>query len=352
MDVGRYRREIDALDQQIIKLLNDRARLAQAIGRLKEQGHREAYDPARERQVLEHVAGVGEGPLPPEAIRSIYNEILSACRSLERPLSAAYLGPEATFTHEAAKRHFGSSAILVPAKSIDQVFLLTEKGEVDYGLVPVENSLEGAVSHTLDMFQDSELNICAEVTLNITHALLGRSPLKEIQRVYSHPQAIAQSRSWLSEHLAHAEIVEVASTARGAQLAAEEPGAGAVAPELAAELYGLDVLARNIEDSATNVTRFLIIGKQMSPRSGRDRTALLFAIRDRVGALHDALAIFLRHSINLSMIQSRPSRRRAWDYVFFVDLEGHPEDAPVKAAIDALSHECLFVKVLGAWPRE
>lgn len=352
MGLEKYRQEINELDRQIVTLLNQRAELAKKIGALKKVGEQQVYDPEREQQVLANVTEVNSGPLSDEAIRAIYTEVLSACRSLERPLRVAYLGPEATFTHEAAKKHFGSSAMLVPTKSIEQVFVKTEKGEVDYGVVPVENSLEGAVSHTLDMFLDSDLKICAEVTLEISQHLLSNNPLGGIHRIYSHPQAIAQCRNWLAERMPQAEIVEVASTARGAELAAQESGSAAIATELAADIYGLKVVERDIQDHLNNVTRFLVIGQQMGRRTGKNRTGLMFAIRDRVGALHDTLAMFRANNINLSMIQSRPSKRKAWDYYFFADLEGHPEDPNVAVALEELHRECLEVKVLGAWQRE
>lgn len=352
MSLEEYRRQIDALDRQIVALLNQRAELARRIGMLKGENRDAVYDAERERQVYANICAANSGPLPEGALKSIYAEIISASRALERPLKVAYLGPPATFTHEAAQRHFGTAVDFLACRSIAQVFAAAERGEAHYGVVPVENSLEGIVSHTLDLFVDSDLKICAEVALEINQHLMGRVKLEEVRRVYSHPQALAQARGWLAEHLPEAELTEAPSTVRGAELAAQDPAGAAVGPALAAQLYGLSILVPCIQDSSSNVTRFLVIGPEMSRRSGQDKTALMFSIKDRVGALHDALGIFKRHSINLTRIESRPSKRKAWDYIFFVDLEGHPEEQNVGQALQELAQECVYVKVLGAWPRE
>ncbi len=351
-ELHRLRERIDALDRQLVELLNARAAVSRRIGELKGHSGRPVLDEAREQQVLRRVAAANTGPLSTEMVLEIYRAILSTSRVLQRPIRVAYLGPAATFTHQAARRKFGGSAQYLPAASIGEVFLMSEKGEADYGVVPVENSTEGVVSHTLDMFMASEQKISAEVSLRIAHYLMSKTPLEGIRRVYSHPQALAQCRRWLGEHLPKVEVVEVTSTARAAEIARDEPGAGAVAPELAAEVYGLNILASHIEDMPTNTTRFLVIGQSMSAATGRDRTALMFCLQDRVGALHDALAVLKRQNINLSMIESRPSRTQLWDWVFFTELEGHPDDAAVAPALEALRRECSFVKVLGAWPAE
>ncbi|MCL4459566.1 MAG: prephenate dehydratase [Chloroflexi bacterium] len=352
MNLDELRQRIDDIDQQIVALLNARAELSLQIGAVKSDNEVNIYVPERERRVYDNVFQANQGPLSKEAIREIYGSILSASRALQRPLRVAYLGPAATFTHEAAKRRFGTAVEFLPARSIAEVFSETEKGESDYGVVPVENSIEGVVTHTLDMFVDSELKICAEVLLAVSHHLLGKGCLADIRKVCSHPQAIAQSRGWLQEHLPSVELVEVASTARAAEMAVLDPTIAAIGTESAADLYGLNILESHIEDSASNITRFLVIGRQMSQRSGDDRTAIMFSIRDRVGALHDTLEIFLKYGINLTKIESRPSKRKLWDYIFFVDLVGHPDDEHVAAALNELSRECVFVKVLGAWPQE
>lgn len=354
MTLQELRAEIDQLDRQIVELLNQRARLSQQVGlakrELAEPNQESAvYQPNREAEVYAHVAAVNTGPLPDSALLAIYREILSSSRALQRPLRVAYLGPVATFSYEAAKRHFGTATTLVPCRTIGEVFVETQKQTVDYGVVPIENSIEGAVSHTLDLLLDTDLLICAEIELPVTQNLLSRGTLEQIRRVYSHPQALAQCRRWLSEWLPRATQIETASTALAAQLA-QEPDTAAIAPEAASEAYGLPIVARRIEDVATNVTRFLVIGSHMSERSGCDRSAVSFAVDDRAGALQDALRWFAENAINLTHIVSRPSRRRLWEYVFFIELEGHPADEHVARALEGLKRSCSFVRVLGAWP--
>lgn len=352
MALEELRRKIDDVDARLVSLLNERATLSVEVGRVKAGDGTSTYAPERERGVFDHVLGLNGGPLSPEALRDIYRSILAGSRALQRPLQIAYFGPAGSFTHEAAQRRFGSVVNYLPARSIPEVFEATEKGHADYGVVPVENSTEGVVTHTLDVFVDSELKICAEIGLAISQHLLSNSTFEDIKRVYSHPQAIAQCRGWLAEHLPHAEVVEVGSTSRAAQMASGQASTAAIATETAAELYGLEVVARRIEDNAANFTRFLVIGPKMSQRSGCDKTSLLFSVRDRVGALHDVLDVFLRHSINLTKIESRPSKRKVWDYLFFVDFLGHPDDDLVATALREISEECVLVKVLGAWPVE
>jgi chorismate mutase/prephenate dehydratase len=354
MDLEAARERIDDIDRQVVELLNERAAIAERLAEIKRARGAPVYDPTRERAVQERVCALNTGPLTNENLIAIYREIISATRAREAALRVAFLGPEATYTHQAARRHFGHAAEYLPCRSIAQVFHETERGNAHFGVVPIENTIEGAVTHTLDMLAESDLKIriCAEIMMEIHHHLLGHGPLSEIKRVYSHPQALAQTRRWLSEHLPHAELIEATSTVRGAELAASDREAAAVGPELAASLYGLQILARGIQDSADNVTRFLVLGPQMARPSGSDKTAIMFSIKDRVGALHDALGIFRRANINLTKIESRPSRRRAWDYIFFVDLEGHPDDPHVQAALRDLAQECVDVRVLGAWSRE
>lgn len=350
--IDALRRQIDEVDEELVALLNRRAALAAQVGRVKAGGGPAAvYRPEREAQVYEHVLAANAGPLPGSALRAIYGEIVSACRAVERQIRVGYLGPVGTFTHEAALRRFGSSATLVPCRTIEDVFQATEKGHVDYGVVGVENSTAGAVTSTLDVFLDSNLQICAEIELPIAHNLLSRGELGQIRRVYAHPQALGQCRRWLSANLPDAEQVEVASNALGAQMA-ESPDTAAIGPEVAGRLYGLSVVAAHIEDASTNVTRFLVIGPTMSPRTGRDKTSVVFAVKNRPGALRDALEVFAQRGIDLTRIESRPSRQRLWEYVFFADLTGHPDDEPVAEALAELDRGALFVRVLGAWPRE
>jgi chorismate mutase/prephenate dehydratase len=354
MDLDALRADIDRIDQQLVDLLNQRARVSERVGAVKHarvDSHQgvEIYQPDREAQVLQRVVDASQGPLSEAALRAIYREILSASRALQRPLKVGYLGPIATFAFEAAKLRFGSSATLIPARTIADVFLDTQRREVDYGVVPVENSTGGVVAHTLDQLLESELQVCAQIELPVSFTLASKGTMSEITRVYSHPQAFAQCRRWLAEHLPGATQLETASTAAAAELA-QDLASAAIATEAAAELYGLPVLARRIEDVATNVTRFLVIGEHPSGPTGRDQTAIVFGVNDRVGALHDALRWLASNGINLTRIESRPSRRRIWEYVFFVDLDGHPTDDPVARALAGLAESCSFVRVLGAWP--
>ena len=349
--VEALRQQIDRLDERIVELLNERARLAVEVGRWKRNGGRDVYRPDREAQVLAHVAAAGAGPLGPAALRAIYAEVISACRALEHEVRVCDLGPAGTFTHEAALRRFGTSATLVACATIEEVFRETERGNVDYGVIPVENSTAGSVTPTLEAFLDSPLQVCAEMELPIVHNLMSRGEIGQIRRVYSHPQSLAQCRRWLAEHLAQAEQVAVASNSLAVQMA-ETPDVAAIGPEAAGALYGVPVLVRHIEDSSRNVTRFLVLGPARSPRTGHDKSAVVFSVKNRPGALRDALDVFARRGIDLSWIESRPSKRELWQYVFFVDLAGHPEDEAVAAALAELEQGALFVKVLGAWPVE
>ncbi len=346
----QLRQEIDRLDTKILGLINKRTKLALGVGKIKAREKKGYYVPDREKQVYQRLLKENKGPLPDEAVRAVYREIMSVALSVEKPLRIAYWGPEATFTHLAALQKFGSSVKLIPAKSIAEVFTEVEKERADYGVVPIENSTEGVVNHTLDMFIDSELKICSEVSLEVSHHLLSKGRLKDIKKVYSNPQALAQCRNWIESNLPKAELIEVSTTSKGAELASQEKGAGAIASELAAQIYGLKIVSRRIEDSASNITRFLVIGKTLAQSSGRDKTSVMFSIRDRVGALYAMLKPFKDHGINLTKIESRPSRRKAWDYFFFVDLEGHCEDENVKKSLKELRRDCPQLKILGSYP--
>jgi chorismate mutase/prephenate dehydratase len=348
-DLQDLRRKVDHLDGEIVRLLNERAELSLEIGKVKGPG--QVYAPAREAEVYEHAQSASRGPLPPQAVKAIYNEILSSSRALQAPLHVAFLGPEATFSHQAALSHFGSSTTFLPMPSIPDVFKETEAGRANYGVVPIENSTEGAVTFSLDSFVDSELKACAEFRLEVHQAVMARVPLAEVKVVYSHPQAIAQCRGWLRMHLPDVPVVETTSTVGAAEQASRERHAAAIGPELAASAYKLEVLEPRAEDVAGNVTRFLVIGRQMGERTGRDRTGLLFSIKDRVGVLRDVLALFASAGVNLTKIESRPSKRRAWDYLFFVDLDAHPDDPSMREALEKLQELTVYVKVLGAWRR-
>jgi len=352
MDIKSFRKKIDTLDNQILKLLNQRILAVREIAKLKAKAKQEFYAPHREKKIVERLLKKNKGPLPKEALRGIFQEILNASRSIEKKLRVAYLGPEATFTHLAAVKNFGKYAIFSPVKSIADVFLEVERGRADYGVVPIENSTEGVINHTLDMFVTSELKICSELLLEISHNLLSKAKEpKEIKRIYSHPQAIAQSRNWIEDNVPNAELVETSSTARAAEMAEKDPQSGAIASRLAASLYDLEIIAEGIEDNVQNFTRFLVIGKSYPAKSGQDKTSILFSIRDRVGALHDMLVPFRENNINLTKIESRPTKLRAWEYIFFVDFIGHMEDENVRQALRQLEKECLLLKILGSYPR-
>jgi len=350
VSIEEHRRKLDAIDSDILRLLNERAKHVIEIARIKAEHDSPLYVPGREKEVLDAIRAKNQGPLPHGAMEAIYREILSSMRSLEGPLVVAYFGPEATFTHLAARQMFGTFVEYRPAAAIRDVFTEVERERAQYGVVPVENSTEGVVNRTLDTFMESDLKICAEILMEVSHHLLANCALEEIEKVYSFSQPFAQCRTWLESNLPGAQLVEVSSTAKAAQIAAGEPGAAAIASELAAEVYGIKVLVPRIEDQTGNVTRFFVIGREVSQPSGDDKTSIMFSIRDRVGALYDTLKPFAEHGINLTKIESRPSKRRPWEYIFFADLRGHCEDEEVAAALKELSETCLFVKVLGAYP--
>ena len=350
--LGDLRQKIDAIDDQILELLNRRSALVIEVGRLKAKNGLPFFVPSRERAIYDRLAASNPGPFPSTAIRSVYREIISASLSLEQPLSVAYLGPKATFTQEAAIRQFGLSARFVPAKSIPAVFDEVLRGRADYGVVPVENSNEGIVSHTLDMFLDSDLKIYAEILLEVSQSLLSLSGrLEDVQKVVSHPHALAQCRNWLEEHFPDVPQMDVSSTARAAEMAMEDGGCAALASEMAATLYGLRVIQRKIEDNPNNFTRFLVISRTSPQASGHDKTSLMFAVRDAPGILCRMLEPFSKRHINLTKIESRPIKKKAWEYVFFLDLEGQIGDPGIAAAVEELGSHCQFVKILGSYPR-
>jgi chorismate mutase / prephenate dehydratase len=352
MKLPELRQAIDALDDELLKLLNERARLVKEVGTLKAQLKQPFYVPERERQILERLQAANAGPFPTEALRPVFSEIISACLSLEHPLRVAFLGPEATFTHMAARSRFGLSARYVPAATVAGVFTEVEKGVADLGVVPIENSTEGVVNSTLDVLIDSELCITAEIATTVSHCLLTRSgTLDGVQKIYSHPQALAQCRQWLSANLPNVAQIEVASTALAARLTRDDPVAAAVASELAGQLYDLKIARKKIEDEVRNVTRFLVVGREPAPATGRDKTSILFSLKDEAGVLFKVLQPLGDAGLNLSRIESRPSRKKLWDYVFFIDVDGHASEPSVQGAIRALEERCQFVKMLGSYPR-
>ena len=350
MSLSVHRKAIDQLDEQIVRLLNERTKHVLEIGAIKLKSGEEIYAPHRELAVFQRICKCNPGPIPNESLRAIYREIMSSALALEKTMTIAYLGPEATFTHQAAIRRFGSSLSYVSQKTIADVFTEVAKNRADYGVVPVENSTEGVVTHTLDMFVDSDLKIVAQIVLPIQQCLLSRWRRDQIKRFYVHPQTHAQCRAWLHRNFPHAEVVETSSNARSAELATKEKHTAAIAGTLAAEKYNLPVLETDIQDSSANATRFLVLGRKCPPPTGHDRTSLMFSIVDKVGALHNALAPFRRYKLNMTKIESRPSKRKAWEYFFFVDCDGHAEDRKVAKAIEQLHEHCSFLKVLGSYP--
>jgi len=350
--LDRLREKIDQVDDRILALLNTRAELAQEVGKTKEKSNLSSfYSPERERRVLDRLVGKNSGPFPDDAVRLVWREIMSASLSLERPLQVAFLGPTATFTEMAAIRAFGSSAALNPVGSIPEVFRVVERGEAQYGEVPIENSTEGVVTYTLDVLIASELKIASEVMIEVNHHLLNQTGrLEDITQIYSHPQATAQCRRWLDEHAQGIPVKVAASTARAAEIAAGDPDSAAIAGEPAARVYGLRIVKRKIQDLLDNVTRFLVVGRDTSAPTGHDKTSLLLSVKNRPGALFGVLQPFANHKINLTKIQSRPSKRKAWEYIFFIDFSGHADDENVKNALEELREWSLFVKVLGSYP--
>jgi chorismate mutase/prephenate dehydratase len=350
LSIPKHRQAIDTLDAQIVRLLNERTRHVLAIGEIKLAAGEEIYAPHRERAVFERICGKNKGPITNEQLRAIYREIMSSALALEKTMTIAYFGPEATFTHQAAVQKFGASLRYAPQKTIADVFSEVSKKAADYGVVPVENSTEGVVTHTLDMFVDSDLKIVSQIVLPVQQCLMSKSPRDRIRKLYVHPQSLAQCRGWIQNHLPQAEIIETSSNARSAELAAREKHSAAIGGILAAEKYGLRVLAEDIQDNAANATRFLVLGRQCSPPTGNDRTSLMVSVADKAGALHEAIASFRRYKINMTKIESRPSKRKAWEYFFFIDCQGHAQDGKVAKAIGLLSEHCNFVKVLGSYP--
>ena len=349
--LGANRERIDAIDRELVELLNRRAGVVRAIGDIKKAQSIEVVDTRREEQVLARIEKANTGPFPNESLRSIYREIFAASHQIEEPLSVSYFGPEATFTHQACRRVFGSAPRTLPKPSIREVFRAVERDEAAFGVVPVENSTEGVVNHTLDMFLESPLTIYAEVVLVVHHHLLSLSGrLADVKLLYSHYQPVAQCAEWLQAHLPEVPVLDVASTSEAARRAAADPSGAAIASRLAGELYGLRAVRRNIEDRRDNVTRFIVISRREHEPTGKDTTSILFSIKDRIGALHDILLPFARKEINLTRIESRPSRRRAWDYVFFVDFDGHRADPAVQGVLTRVRRSCSVLKVLGSYP--
>jgi chorismate mutase/prephenate dehydratase len=351
------RQQIDAVDEKIQALITDRACLAQEVAKVKQMQRAQGddavfYRPEREAVVLRKVLGRNEGPLAGEDMARLFREIMSVCLALEQPLTVAFLGPEGTFTQAAALKHFGQAVRTRPLAAIDEVFREVESGAVNYGVVPVENSTEGVINHTLDMFMQSSLTICGEVDLRVHHHLLSKSDeLGELTQVYSHQQSLAQCREWLDAHLPGVERISLSSNAEAARHVAAKQGVAAIASEVAADIYGLKVLAANIEDNPDNTTRFLVIGQQWVAPNGDDKTSLLISAPNKPGALYHLLESFAHNGISMSRIESRPSRLANWEYVFFIDINGHREDPEIAKCLEHLQTQAAVFKVLGSYPR-
>ena len=352
MGLDNIRAQIDKIDHEIIEKLNERIELASEVAKFKHASGAPIYVPSREEQIFQKLTKINEGPLTERAIRSIYREIISVMISRERALVVAYLGPEATFTHQAAMKNFGSSLTYHPFSTIPDVFTAVEKGEADYGVIPIENSTGGAVFHSVDMLIDSDLKIVSQVYLDIEHCLISNSPLEEIKSVHSKDQALLQCRDWLARNLPHAEQVDADSTANAVQKAGREKGVAAIASSLASEMHKVPVVVKGIQDCVENVTRFLVLGKVPNQQTGPglDKTSIVISLNDEVGALERALQPFSSRNINLTKIESRPSRRRAWDYVFFIDFVGHWDDPEIKETMAEVKRSCVMVKWLGSYP--
>ncbi len=349
--LNELRESIDSIDKEILDLLNRRAKVAQEIGEVKNHNEADIYIPSREKAVLARIGKLNSGPLPSEAITSVFREIISACRALETQLSIAYLGPEGSYHHSAAQIHFGRSAHFIPIETINGIFEEVERNRADYGLVAIENSIEGSVGVTLDRMVQSRLNIMGEVYLPVSHNLISYSKLHEIEKVYSHPQGLAQCRRWLESNLPKARLMDTVSTAYSVGLCKEDPKAAAVASTLAAEIYDVPIQVRAIEDFAGNTTRFFVIGSRNTTPSHDDKTSMIVFVRDKVGALHSMLEPFKKHQINLTNIVSRPIKQEAWQYMFFLECQGHKDEEILRQAVAEIEGHSLYIKILGSYPR-
>jgi len=351
MSIEELRKKIDEIDDQLVKLLNERARVVVKIGTLKTKTDKPVYSPDREKDVFARIARANKGPLPDRCLIAIWRELMSGSFVLERPLRIGYLGPAGSFSHTASMLKFGQSVEYEPLADITSIFDEVSKGHCDLGLAPVENTKGGGVIETLDALIDSNVKVCAEVQMAIHHSLLGNCSLEEIERIYSKPEVFAQCRNWLSATFKDTQTVPVASTAKAAQMAADEPKSAAIGSNMAAELYGLRIICENIEDIANNITRFLVIGMEDAKPTGEDKTAILFSTAHKAGALSDVLDVFKRYSINMTNIESRPSKKREWEYYFFVDFLGHRVDKNIREGLAEARKHCLQLSILGSFPK-
>lgn len=348
--LGELRKKIDKIDDEMLKLLNQRAKVVLEVGHIKGEKNERFYVPKRELEVIERLTKKNKGPFPNDALRTIIREVMSASLALEKPLKVAFLGPKATFTHMACIKHFGLSADMVPKRNITDVFDDVERGKAMLGVIPIENTTEGVVTHTLDMLVNYDLKIYSEIMLEISHDLMNISGnLSDIKKIYSHPQAIAQCKHWLMKNLPDVPIFDVDSTARAAQLVCDNPDAAAIASEFAGRLYNLKIVEERIEDNPNNVTRFLVISKDFAERTGKDKTSIMISIKDKVGALYETMSCF--REVNLTKIESRPSKKKAWEYLFFIDLDGHYDDPEIAEVLKKLKDYTLEIKILGSYPK-
>ncbi|MHB9037225.1 MAG: prephenate dehydratase [Armatimonadota bacterium] len=351
MDISEYRKKIDEIDKQLVDMINERANCALEIGKMKDKSSKSIFAPEREKQVLGGVLKNNRGPLSDGSMGAIFREVISACRALEKPISVAYFGPAGSNTHIASILKFGESTDFISANTIPDVFSAVEHNEVNYGVVPVENSTEGIINHTLDMFLLSDLRICAEIYAPISHNLLSSgTDISQIKRIYSIGTAIAQCRNWLAVHLPGVEILEVSSTAKGAKMCEGYPTSAAIASSLAAREYGLNIIAAGIEDNPHNRTRFLVVGYSKPGPSSKDKTSVVFSVPNKAGALYHVLTVFESEGINLTMIESRPTKQMPWEYVFFVDCQAYEKSENMQSALKKLGEQALFVRVLGSYP--
>lgn len=351
MTVEELRERIDEIDRELVKMIAERAGLAREIGLMKTGDGKPIYSPEREQAVLNNWLSVPHDPLSDDALTAVFHEVISACRAMASPITVAYWGPPGSFTHIASVQQFGSSTNFIAVDSITDVFYEVQKKNAHHGVVPVENSTEGIIPLTLDMFLQTDLKVCAEVFVPIRHNLVSHaSHIERVKRIYSSPQPTAQCRNWLRANAANVPIIEVSTTAKAAIAASEDPDSAAIASRLAAEEYGLGILAEGIEDNPYNRTRFFVIGYAQTPRSGKDKTSIVFSVPHKAGSLYGALRVFQENGVNLTLIESRPTKQMPWEYVFFIDCQGHIEDESVKKAVETLSAQSLFLRVLGSYP--
>ncbi len=349
--LNKLRAEIDKADAKIVEVINKRTGFVLEIGKLKEKNKAEVYAPDREHKVYQKVFGLNKGPMKNKSLEAIYREIMSASLALEKEITIGFLGPRGSFTHQACIQKFGSSLPFKPLKTIQDVFKSVEDTECDYGVVPIENSTEGGVSNTLDLFIDSTVHICSEISIPIQHNLMSvAGKLDKIKRVYSHPQIFGQCRQWILGNIPSAELIEASSSSKAVQMASEDKDSAAMASKLCAQIYDLKIIAKSIQDKTTNVTRFAILANGYPPKTGNDKTSLVVFLKDKVGALHDTLLYFKGCDLNLTRIESRPSKKRPWEYYFFIDFVGHCDNLKIQDMLKNLDDHCEVVKVIGSYP--